>query len=53
MLVCLLGFSVALTSEVTSRWCLLVAASGTMTKVLPHRNAMLQTQDMTSTLTLY
>ena len=43
--VCLLRLNVALTSEVISRRWLL--SSGSYTNVLPHRNAMPQTQDMT------
>ena len=44
--VCLMGLNVALTSEVMSRRCLLVAVV-TLTNVLPHQEAMPQTQDMT------
>ena len=43
-----LRFKVAITPEVKSLQCLLVScSSGTLTNVLPHRNVMPHTQDMT------
>ena len=44
---CLLWFNFVLKSEVISRRCLLHCNNCALTNVLPHRNAMLKTQEMT------
>ena len=41
------GLTSLLTAEVISRRCLSACSCGTLTNVLPHRNAMSQTQDTT------